>query len=76
MFLFFNENSNAKFLGDENGDVDVNEVKILHKRDVKLFSDYRSQMIENKQPSNEAEIEEFAMLVGKECAQRILIYRH
>nr|CAG4651823.1 EOG090X06AF [Triops cancriformis] len=56
---------------DEDGEVNLKEVLVLHKRQAMRYTSYRS-LTRNR---DEDEVREYASLVGMHCAKRLLLFR-
>ncbi|KAM4729413.1 arginyl-tRNA--protein transferase 1 isoform 2-T2 [Anableps anableps] len=64
-----NQDPNA---GDARAVEDVGRALVLHRRTVMPYAVYSRK---RKGPSDEAEVQQYAGLVGQNCAERILLYR-
>lgn len=58
--------------GDTQSLKDVGRALVLHRRTVMPYAVYSRK---RKGPSDEAEVKQYAGLVGQDCAERILLYR-
>ncbi|XP_035982606.1 arginyl-tRNA--protein transferase 1 isoform X2 [Fundulus heteroclitus] len=58
--------------GDARALKDVGRALVLHRRAVMPYVVYS---LKRKGPSDEAEVKQYASLVGQDCAERILLYR-
>lgn len=58
--------------GDAQALKDVGRALVLHRRTVMPYAVYSRK---RKGSSDEAEVQQFAELVGQDCAERILLYR-
>ncbi|KAK5611480.1 hypothetical protein CRENBAI_016051 [Crenichthys baileyi] len=58
--------------GDARVVKDIGRALVLHKRTVMSYAIYSRK---RKGPSDEAEVQQYASLVGQDCVERILLYR-
>ncbi|MED6280310.1 hypothetical protein CHARACLAT_009449 [Characodon lateralis] len=58
--------------GDARVVKDIGRALVLHKRTVMPYAIYSRK---RKGPSDEAEVQQYASLVGQDCVERILLYR-
>ena len=58
--------------GDEDGDVDLSSVLVLHRHQVMPYMIYQAL---TRSSSDEDVVTQYATLVGKTCAERMLLYR-
>ncbi|MEQ2181031.1 hypothetical protein GOODEAATRI_007208, partial [Goodea atripinnis] len=58
--------------GDARAVKDIGRALVLHKRTVMPYAIYSRK---RKGPSDEAEVQHYAGLVGQDCVERILLYR-
>ena len=69
------KNTYCEFNSEGESSVDVNSVQILHKNIVYKYSQYEDLCKNQDIPLDKQEILEYANLVGKECAKRMLLSR-
>ena len=58
---------------DEEGQVDLDKVLVLHKRTLMTYAQYLT-LNPNRRSSQEA-VRKYARFVGRKCAYRMLLYR-
>lgn len=58
---------------DENGGVDLEEVLVLHQRQLMNYTIYSA--LKGGKKDDESEVKEYAGFVGKKCAKSILLFR-